>query len=145
MGIQFLLFFLCLCQIIKNAIYKIHNIPLSKHHMSTLEDKNLDLTAKYDLSVEALMINKERTKYSLLSLNGNDTCNHRYMPFCNPKSPVYQINLSKSCIIALFLKKKKKKRKHVENVRKYCRSTVYFDSQLPVAENIHSGVWVVAT
>ena len=123
-------------------IYKIHNLPLSKRGTSTVEDKMLDLIAKYDLSVEALMINKERTKYALLSSNDFDACNNRYMPFCYPKSPIYQINLlyiiSKSCIIALFLK-------NGENVRKYCKSTVYFDSQLPVAEYIHSGVWVVAT
>ena len=43
-------------------IYKIRNLPLSKHGASTSEDKNLDLTAKYNLSVETLMINKERTK-----------------------------------------------------------------------------------
>ena len=84
------------------------------HYLSVvcrLEDKNLDLTAKYDLSVEALMINKERTKYALLSSNDLDACNNRYMPFCNPKSPIYQINLSKSCIIALFLKKWRKFKK----------------------------------
>ena len=106
--------------------------------MSTLEDKNLDLTASYGLSVEALMINKERTKCTLLCSDDYDACNNRYMLFCNPKCPICQINLTKSCIIALFLK-------NTENVRKYCKSTVYFDSQLPVAEYIHSIVWVVAT
>ena len=110
---------------------------MSKHGTSTLEDKNLDLTAKYDLSVEVLMINKEQTKYALLSSNDFDACNNQYMIFCNQKSPIYQINLSKSYIIVLFLK-------NAENVRKYCKSTVYFDSQLPVAEYIHSDVWVVA-
>ena len=110
---------------------------MSKQGTSTSKDKNLGLTAKYDLSVGALMINKERTKYALLSSNEFDACNNRYMPFCNPKSPIYQINLSKSCIIALFLK-------NLENVGKYCKSTVYFDSQLPVAEYIHSCVWVLA-
>ena len=119
-------------------IYKIRNLPLSKHGASTSEDKNLDLTAKYNLSVETLMINKERTQYALLSSNDFDACNNRYMPFCNPKRQIYQINLSKPCILALFLK-------NVKLVRKYCKSTVYFDSQLPVAEYIHSGVWVVAT
>ena len=102
-------------------IYKIHKLPLSKHGTSTSKDKNLGLTAKYDLSVEALMINKEWTKYALLSSNDFDACNNRYILFCNPKSPIYPINLSKSCIIALFLK-------NGENVRKYCKSTVYFDS-----------------
>ena len=92
-----------------------------------LKIKHLDLTAKYDLSAEALMINKERTKYALLSLNHFDACNNRNMPFCNPKSLIYQINLSKSCSTALFLKL-------AENVRKYCKCTEYFDSQLLVAE-----------
>lgn len=60
------------------------------------------------------------------------------MPFYNPRSPIYQINLSKSCIIALFLT-------NTEDIRNYCKSTVYFDTLLPFMEYIHSGIWVVAT
>ena len=60
------------------------------------------------------------------------------MPFCNPKSPIYQINLSKSCAIALFLKKK-------ENIQRDCKSMVYLNARLPIAEYVHSGVWIIAT
>ena len=83
-------------------IYKIHNLPLPKNQKLTSEAKTLNAVAKYDISAEALMINEDRTKYTLLSGKDYYACNKRYMPFCNPKSPIYQINLSKSCVIALF-------------------------------------------
>ena len=60
------------------------------------------------------------------------------MPFCNPKSPIYRINLSKSHVIALFLKNK-------ENVQRDCKSMVYLNSRLPFWEYVHSGVWTVVT
>ena len=60
------------------------------------------------------------------------------MPFCNPKSPIYRINLSKSHVIALFLKNK-------ENVQRESKSLVYLNSRLPFAEYVHSGVWIVVT
>ena len=47
------------------------------------------------------------------------------MPFCIPKSPIYRINLSKSRVIALFLKYK-------ENVERDCKSMVYLNSRLPI-------------
>ena len=60
----------------------------SYHYLcrSTLKDKNAGLIAKYDLSVEAIMVNKERTKYTLLSSIDYDACNNRYMLFCKKKS-----------------------------------------------------------
>ena len=119
-------------------IYKIHNLPLPKNQKLTSETKTLNAVAKYDISAEALMINEDRTKYTLLSGKDYYACNNRYMPFCNPKSPIYQINLSKSCVIALFLKNK-------ENVQRDCKSMVYLNSRLPIAEYVHSGVWIVAT
>ena len=83
-------------------IYVIHNLPLPKNQKLTSEAKILNAVAKYDISAEALMINGYKTKYTLLSGKDLSACNNRYMPFCNPKSPIYQINLSKSCVIALF-------------------------------------------
>ncbi len=66
------------------------------------------------------------------------SCNNKYMKFCNPKSAIYQVNLSKSCVIALFLK-------HTENIKQFCKSVVQLDARLPVARYIHSGMWVIAT
>ena len=104
----------------------------------TSEAKTLSAVAKYDISAEALMINEDRTKYTLLSGKDYYACNNRYIPLCNQKSPIYQINLSKSCVIDLFLMNK-------ENVQRNCKSMVYLNSRLPIAEYVHSGVWIVAT
>ena len=79
----------------------------------TSEAKTLNAVAKYDISAEALMINENKKKYTLLSGKDYYAYNNRYMPFCNPKSPIYQINLSRSCVIVLFLKNK-------ENVQRDC-------------------------
>ena len=58
------------------------------------------------------MINEDITKYTLLSEKDYYSCNNRHMPSCVPKGPIYQINLSKSRIIALFLKKKENVKHH---------------------------------
>ena len=73
--------------------------------------------------LKKLIINEDRTKYILLSEKDYYSCNNRYMQFCNPKSPIYQTNLSKSCVIALFLKNE-------ENVQHNCKSMVYLNSRL---------------
>ena len=119
-------------------VYKIHNLPLSIHNSTPAENTNVNMVAKYNLETEAFMVNTDRTKYALLTKDEISMCNNKYMTFCNPKSAIYQTNLSKTCIIALFLK-------HTENIKQYCRSTVYFDTILPVAQYIYSGMWVVAT
>ena len=48
-------------------IYKIHNLPLPKNQKLTSEAKTLNAVAKYDISAEALMINEDRRKYTVLS------------------------------------------------------------------------------
>ena len=35
--------------------------------------------------------------------------------------------------------------KNKENVQRDCKSMVYLNSRLPIAEYVHSGVWIVAT
>ena len=104
----------------------------------TSEAKTLNAVAKYDISAEALLNNEDKTKYTLLSGKDYYACNKRHMPFCNLKIPTYQINLSKYCVIALFLKNR-------EDVQRDCKSMVYLNSRLSIAEYIHSGVWIVAT
>ena len=46
----------------------------------TSEAKTLNAVAKYDISAEALMIDEDRTKYTLLSEKDYYSCNNRYMP-----------------------------------------------------------------
>ncbi len=83
------------------------------------------------------MINSDRTKYALLKPMEFQACNNRHTKFCNPKNAMYQINLSKSCIVALFLKQK-------QNVLKFCHRRVSRE-KLPLARYIRQGLWAVGT
>lgn len=122
----------------KYEIYKIHNLPISLRNATIEGRKTINMIAKYELESRALMINSDRTKYSLLTFEDYIACNNKYMKFCYIKNAIYQINLSKSCIIALFMK-------HKENVKQYCKATVYIDTKLPIARAIHSGAWIIST
>ena len=58
------------------------------------------MVAQFNLESEELMISTDRTKYALLTEDEFNMCNNKYMTFCNPKSAIYQISLSKTCIIS---------------------------------------------
>lgn len=122
----------------KFEIYKIHNLPLSIRNATVKAGKKINLIAKFDIESDALMINSDRTRYSLLTSEEYKACNNPYMKFCHIDKAIYQINLSKSCVIALFMK-------HTDNVKRYCVSVVHVDAMLPVAKVIHSGMWIVST
>ena len=119
-------------------VYKIHNLPLSVHKRTSPGNTDINTVAQFNLESEALMIKNDRTKYALLTGDEFNMCNNKYMTFCNPKSAICQINLTKTCVIALFLK-------HPENIQQYCKSMVYFDTVLPLAKYIYSGMRVIAT
>ncbi len=66
-----------------------------------------------DLDADMLMINHDMTSYTLLTGPEQYTCSDRRRKICNPKNALYQVNLSKSCILAIFLK-------HSNNIKTYC-------------------------
>ncbi len=107
-------------------------------HNVSLANTDMDMMAKYELESDALMINIDRTKYTLLSHDEYIACNNNDVMACNPKRAIYQTNLSRTCVLAIFLK-------HNENMKRYCKSTVIIDTKLPIAKYIRSGMWVVAT
>ncbi len=141
----------------KYEVYRIHQLPMplqiphriekiSLPHsipgpevprMAQIYDDNEDYIAEYELEVNSLMINYDRTKYALLKPTEFRACNNRHTKFCNPKNAMYQINLSKSCVIALFLKQK-------QNVLKFCHHRVSRE-KLPLARYIRQGLWAVGT
>ena len=53
-------------------------------------------------------------------------------------SPVYPINLSKNCVISLFMKRQ-------NDIDKFCTILVEPNSNLPMANYISSGSWLVTT
>ena len=73
--------------------------------------------AKYKLKTCALAINHERTKYMILEADKLVHCSTPLLEYCNVKSSVFPINLSKLYVVALFMKKK-------DNVKAYCQTEV---------------------
>ena len=50
----------------------------------------------------------------------------------------FSINLSKLCVVALFMKNK-------DNVKAYCQTEVIPTSLLPKATYLFDGIWIIAT
>lgn len=119
-------------------IYKVHNLPVPLHNTTLTNQNAPDMVARYELESDALMINVDRTKYALLTSDEYLTCSSNHVTACDPKNAIYQSNLSKACVIAIFLR-------HTDNIKMHCRSTVILDTRLPIAKYIHSGMWVIAT
>ena len=106
-------------------------------------DKNLTVSlqpnfvAKYKLETSALAINPERTKYIILEADELVHCSTQLLEYCNVKSSFFPVNLSKLCIVALFMKNK-------DNVKAYCQTEVIPNSLLPKATYVFDGIWIFA-
>ena len=116
-------------------IYRTYNLPLP---MKSNNPKLLAMVAKYDIDVEYFAVNAERSKYVLFKDDEIEKCTDPFTKFCKIISPVYPINLSKNCIISLFMKKE-------IDVEKFCKVIVEPSSILPMANYISSGSWLVTT
>ncbi|CAC5422638.1 unnamed protein product [Mytilus coruscus] len=118
------------------AIYKIHNLPVP----TKVTDKNSDssdMVAQYELEAVVIAANQEKTKYMLLSNQEIDKCSNPLVNFCEIKSPVYPVNLSKLCVIALFANK--------ENWKTRCTVKVRPNTVLPMATYLTDSMWAVTT
>ncbi|CAC5398014.1 unnamed protein product [Mytilus coruscus] len=116
-------------------VYKAYNLPMPMKNNST---KLLTMVAKFDINVEYFAVNAERSKYVLLKNDEINKCTDRFTKFCKIVSPVYPINLSKNCVISLFMKKE-------IDIDKFCKVLVEPSSILPMASYISSGSWLVTT
>ena len=64
-------------------------------------------------------------------------CSAPLLEYCNVKSSVFPINLSKLCVVTLFMKNK-------DNVKAYCQTEVIPNSLLPKATYVFDGIWIIA-
>jgi len=119
----------------KFEIYRTYNLPLP---MKSNNPKLLTMVAKYEIDVEYFAVNAERSKYILFKKNEVEKCTDPFIKFCKIISPVYPINLSKNCVISLFMKKE-------NEIEKFCKIIVEPSSILPMANYISSGSWLVTT
>jgi hypothetical protein len=112
----------------KFEIFKIYNLPAITQKFD--QNTGTSMVAQYDLESEVVAI--------IIGKNELLKCSQPIMGFCFVKSPIYETNLSKLCVIALFLQNE-------ENIRKYCKIIVKLKTILPLANYISSGKWIIST
>ena len=82
----------------KFDIYKVHNLPVTVHNMTTSSKPN-SMVAHFDLETKYFAVNKDKTKYSLLDNDSISRCTNPLIDFCEIKNPIFPINLSNLCVI----------------------------------------------
>ena len=112
-------------------IYDVVNLPIP-------HSNHTGMTIHFRLEAEAVAINRQRTRYTLLDSTGLSRCNSKIMHFCDIKNSIYPISRSKSCVLALFLKDK-------ENIGERCVPIIRQTVQLLMARYITQGLWVIST
>ena len=112
-------------------VYKVYNLPVPSRNRS-------GMVVEYQLEAEALAINAERTKYTVLGSGEANKCVSKLVTFCDVKNSVYPINLSRLCIVALFMKNE-------ESIRENCNLVVKPNARLPIAVCVTDGLWIIAT
>lgn len=119
-------------------IYKVFNLPIPFKNIQTDNPKAPDMTATYSLEADALMIDKGRTKYSLLTQRETEICSDPAVKYCNVQSPIYPVNLARVCLVNLFLQKQ-------DAAKKYCERIVTLNTRLPFAVKLINFMWVIVS
>ena len=119
-------------------IFEAHSLPLPLQETENGEKVTRDVLAEYKLEAKAIAVNKERTKYVLLEENEVRQCTGSLAGHCAFHSPVYPVNLSKFCIMSLFMRNKEARHKN-------CKTEISPSSILPVAKYLSNGVWMITT
>ena len=119
-------------------IFEAHSLPVPMQQLADGQVVVHNLLAEYELEAKAIAINKERSKYVLLQDDEVRQCIGSLASHCAMHKPSYPINLSKHCIVALFMRNKEKQQKN-------CETSVRTGAKLPIAEYLSSGVWIIAT
>ena len=117
-------------------IYKAINLPVPLINEAVKTSDTHTMVARYDLESAGLAINLQRTKYVLLSKTHLKECTNPRLGVCNMKLPIYPVNLSNKCIVALFLNSRGK-------ITEFCHKTVMPNSYVPQAIYIADGLWVI--
>ncbi|ESP03464.1 hypothetical protein LOTGIDRAFT_171401 [Lottia gigantea] len=121
-------------------IYKIHNLPLPMTNKLILSKSKatFKMVASYRLEAEVIAVNTDRTKYAILDSDEFTKCSDPLAGFCQITSPIYPINLSQLCIVALFTENR-------EKIRQLCKVFIKPNCILPVATYLTNGMWMVVT
>ncbi len=97
--------------------------------------KNSNLTATYNIETENIAFNPDRSHYALLTQEEVLTCQKDN--FCSVSSPLYSTSLNNRCVIALYFGIR-------QEIDRICTTKVK-TTQLPSAQNLGTGDWLVVT
>ena len=121
----------------KYLIYKVHNLPFPIQSNDT-NDLSRNMVAYRTLESSYIAINIERSRYMILRDEDTQKCLVQSLKFCELRRPIYPINLSRLCIIAIFMNEKK-------DIDNYCQTIVRVNEILPYSEYIADGHYAIAT
>lgn len=122
----------------KFEVFEALSFPMPLQHENKTIMAETDITARYILEADALIINQERSQYSLLTGLELENCKQPLKGFCKLTNGLMPVNLSKTCITALFLK--------IEmDIRKFCERVINTNVRLPMAKHIDNGLWIITT
>ena len=114
-------------------VYRIYNLPIP-----LLSGNQTDILVKYTVETEMLMISKDKTKFSLLSESTFQMCNSYHFQFCNPETALYQTNVNKFYIIALFTQ-------NTRGIKTLCKQMIDLKEKLSTTQYLSYGTWIIVT
>ena len=119
----------------KYEIYKIHNLPIPLN--TSPKAQSLSMMAKYSLESSAIAINGDKSKYVLLNDYELQHCANPLQKFCKIESPIYPINLSELCVVALYLDNE-------DSINNFCKTVISPSSKKPLAHYLVNGIWIIS-
>ena len=122
----------------KFEVFKAISIPFPLQIDQTKPSKLPDMVAGYEIEATNFIINRERTKYALLTQKETHYCSDQSTKFCALENAIFPINLSKLCVIALFMKNE-------DNIKRFCQKVVRLDTTLPTAIHLFQNKWAIAS
>ena len=83
-------------------IFKPFNLPIPVN-LNSSDDRSFSMLTYSNIEAKVIGVNVQKTQYILLNNEGLAKCIQPGVNFYDIKSPIHRINLSKLCIVALFM------------------------------------------
>ena len=123
------------------------NIPLldASRAFTVVEAINLpvtfppsNVTPIYELEFEHFSASADEKQYTIMTVEDLIRCRQSGLNFCPITSAVYEPSQHEYCVFALY-------RKNVNEIRKFCKTSVSNMLKLPLAKYFSAGKWLVVT
>ena len=123
----------------KYYIYKVHNLPFPiKGKDDNVPSALKSMVAYRRLESKYIGVNMERSRFMLLDTEEVQQCISHRLQFCALRQPIYPVNLSRLCVIAIFMNER-------SNIDRLCQTYVRTNEILPFSEYISDGHYAIST